>query len=391
MNKNNEIYHIDQEIEKEGSIVWKSVFGLILLPIVALIAVPWYAMTYGFTTADYVALVVFYILTGVGITMGYHRLWSHKTYKANKIVKYALLVFGTAALQNSVIQWSSDHRKHHKDVDDPIRDPYAATRGFWFSHFGWLLKHSSPDVQEIRGVNDLLKDKALVFQHKHYTIVAILACFGLPALVGFVYGFLSGGTITMAWHSALSFLILAGLLRVILVHHATFCINSLAHTIGKRPYSTKNTARDSWVTAIVTGGEGYHNYHHAFAGDYRNGIRWFDLDPSKWFIAGLAKIGWTYDLKTTPKHLIEIAKAKVKLDEALVRKNKSFHLGIEEKYTKLVANVKSMYSAKQEYLKAKKENVLDKAEVKAIKSKYKDLKIEFVQAKKKYNKASSVA
>lgn len=391
MNKNNEIYHIDQEIEKEGSIVWKSVFGLLLLPIVALIAVPWYAMTYGFTTADYVALVVFYMLTGVGITMGYHRLWSHKTYKANKIVKYALLVFGTAALQNSVIQWSSDHRKHHKDVDDPVKDPYAATRGFWFSHFGWLLRHNTPDVQDIRGVNDLLKDKALVFQHKHYTIVAILACFGLPALVGFMYGFLSGGTITAAWHSALSFLILAGLLRVILVHHATFCINSLAHTIGKRPYSTKNTARDSWVTAIVTGGEGYHNYHHAFAGDYRNGIRWYDLDPSKWFIAALSKIGWTYDLKTTPKHLIEIAKAKVKLDEALTKKNKKFHLGIEEKYTKLVANVKSMYSAKQEYLKAKKENVLDKAEVKAIKSKYKDLKIEFIQAKKKYNKASSVA
>jgi len=343
MSKNKEIYQIDQEIEKEGSIVWKSVFGLLLLPIVALILVPWYAMAYGFTTADYVALGVFYVLTGVGITMGYHRLWSHKTYKANKIVKYVLLVFGTAALQKSVIQWASDHRKHHKDVDDPIRDPYAATRGFWFSHFGWLLKHNTPDVQEIRGVNDLLKDKALVFQHRHYTLVAILSCFALPALIGFGYGFLSGGTITAAWHSALSFFILAGLLRVVLVHHATFCINSLAHTIGKRPYSTKNTARDSWITAIVTGGEGYHNYHHAFAGDYRNGIRWFDLDPSKWFIAGLAKIGWTYDLKTTPKHLIEIAKAKVKLEEALTKKNKSFHFGIEEKYAKLVANIKKMY------------------------------------------------
>ncbi|AIT09403.1 fatty acid desaturase [Candidatus Francisella endociliophora] len=391
MNNKKEIYQIDQEIEKEGSIVWKSVFGLLLLPIVALIAVPWYAMTHGFTTSDYVALIIFYALTGVGITMGYHRLWSHKTYKANKFVTYTLLLFGTAALQNSVIQWSSDHRKHHKDVDDPVKDPYAATRGFWYSHFGWLLRHNTPDVQEIRGVNDLLKDKALVFQHKHYTVLAILSCFGLPALIGFGYGFLSGNTITAAWHSALSFLLLAGLLRVILVHHATFCINSLAHTIGKRPYSTKNTARDSWITAIVTGGEGYHNYHHAFAGDYRNGIRWFDLDPSKWFIAGLAKIGWTYDLKTTPKHLIEIAKAKVKLDEALTKKSKSFHLGIEEKYAKLVANVKNMYSAKQEYLKAKKENVLCKAELKAIRSKYKDLKIEFIQAKKKYNKASTIA
>ncbi|ASG67225.1 fatty acid desaturase [Francisella halioticida] len=372
MNNKKEVYKIDQVIEKEGSIVWKSVFGLLVIPLFAAIVIPWYGMTYGFVTSDYVCLAIFYAFTGISITMGYHRLWSHKTYKANKFVSYFLLVFGTAALQNSVIQWSSDHRKHHKDVDDPVKDPYAATRGFWFSHFGWLLKHSSPDVQEIRGVNDLLKDKAIVFQHKHYTILAILSCFGLPALFGVFTGHIIGC------------LLLGGFLRVVLVHHATFCINSLAHTIGKRPYSRKNTARDSWITAIVTGGEGYHNYHHAFAGDYRNGIRWFDLDPSKWLIAGCAKIGWCYDLKTTPKHLVEIAKAKVKLDEALTKRNKTFHLGIEEKYTKLVANVKNMYNAKQEYLKAKKENVLSKADIKAIKSKYKDLKIEFVEAKKNY-------
>jgi stearoyl-CoA desaturase (delta-9 desaturase) len=375
MNNNIEI---QQTIEKEGSIVWKSVFGLLVIPLFTLIAVPWYGFTYGFQVSDIVCLVVFYCLTGVAITMGYHRLWSHRAYKANKIVSYFLLVFGTAALQNSIIQWASDHRKHHKDVDDPIKDPYAATKGFWYSHFGWLLKHNNADVQEIRGVNDLAKDKAIMFQHKHYTILAILACFGLPAL----YGLFTGRVVACV--------LMGGFLRVVLVHHATFCINSLAHTLGRRPYSRKNTARDSFVTALVTGGEGYHNYHHAFAGDYRNGIRFFDFDPSKWFIASLAKIGWCYDLKRTPKHLIEIAKAKVKLDEALDKKNKSFHLGIEEKYTKLVTNVKSMYNAKQEYLKAKKENVLSKADVRAIKSKYKDLKIEFIQAKKKY-KASTLA
>lgn len=376
MNNNQEI--INQEIEKEGSIVWKSVFGLLLLPLVALVAIPWYAMTHGFVFSDYMCLLALYIITGISITMGYHRLWSHKTYKANKIVSYTLLIFGTAALQNSIIQWASDHRKHHKDVDDPIKDPYAATRGFWFSHFGWLLKHNNADVQEIRGVNDLLKDKAVVFQHKHYTLLAILTCFGIPALIGVFTGHIIGC------------LLLGGLLRVILVHHATFCINSLAHMVGRRPYSTKNTARDSFITAMVTGGEGYHNYHHAFAGDYRNGIRWFDFDPSKWLIAGLAKIGWCTDLKTTPKHLVEIAKAKIKLEEALSRTGKTSHFGIEEKYAKLVANVKSMYNAKQEYVKAKKENILSKADIKAIKSKYKDLKVEFIDAKKKY-KASILA
>ncbi|QIV95547.1 stearoyl-CoA desaturase (delta-9 desaturase) [Allofrancisella inopinata] len=369
---------IDQTFEKEGSIVWKSVFGLLIIPLFTIIAVPWYGFTYGFQTSDYVCLIVFYCLTGVSITMGYHRLWSHKTYKANKLVSYFLLIFGTAALQNSVLQWASDHRKHHKDVDDPVKDPYAATRGFWYSHFGWLLRYNTHDVQEIKGVNDLMKDKALVFQHKHYTILAILTCFGLPVL----YGMFTG--------RILASVLMGGFLRVVLVHHATFCINSLAHTIGKRPYSTKNTARDSFITAIVTGGEGYHNYHHAFAGDYRNGIRFFDFDPSKWFIAGLAKIGWCYDLKKTPKHLVEIAKAKVKLEETLKRKNNASQLGIEEKYTKFVANVKSMYGAKQEYLKAKKDNVLSKADIQAIKSRYKDLKIEFVEAKKKYRASTLV-
>ncbi|RUS68954.1 hypothetical protein EGW08_023281, partial [Elysia chlorotica] len=286
-------------------IVWKSVIGLLILPLIAVIVVPWYAYSVGFTKADYMCLLILYILTGISITMGYHRLWSHKTYKANKLVSYVLMIFGTAALQNSILQWASDHRKHHKDVDDPIKDPYAATRGFWYSHFGWLMTYNNHDVQEIRGVNDLLKDKAVVFQHKHYFILAILSCLGIPALCGFIFGLLSTHTMVAAWSYALSFLILGGLVRVILVHHATFCINSLAHILGRQPYNTKNTARDSFITALVTGGEGYHNYHHAFAGDYRNGIRFFDFDPSKWLIALFAKFGWCYDLKRTPKHLIE--------------------------------------------------------------------------------------
>ena len=380
---------INQVIEQEGSIVWKSIIALLMLPVMALVVVPWFAYTVGFTKADYICLLVFYVSTGISITMGYHRLWAHKTYKANKLVSYVLLALGTAALQNSVLQWASDHRKHHKDVDDPIKDPYAATRGFWYSHFTWLFKYNNADVQEICGINDLLKDKAVVFQHKHYTILAILTCLGLPALAGFIFGFVSEGTLSAALWRALSFFLLGGLVRVILVHHATFCINSLAHILGSQPYSTKNTARDSFITALVTGGEGYHNYHHAFGGDYRNGIRFYDFDPSKWLIAGFAKIGWCYDLKTTPSHLVEIAKARVKLDGALLRKNKTTHFGIEEKYTKLVANIKSMYSAKQEYLKAKKDNVMSKADIGAIKSKYKDLKIEFIKSKKNY-KASTI-
>ena len=380
LNKNKNNIEINQSIGKEGGIVWEGVFALILIPIFTFIAIPWYAYEHGgFETSSYVCLFVFYVWTGLSITMGYHRLWSHKAYKCNAIVKYFLLIAGTATMQNSVIQWASDHRKHHKDVDDPINDPYAATRGFWYSHFTWMLRYSSDDVQEIRGINDLLKDKALVFQHKYYGILAMLSCFGLPAL----FGWLVGGNI-------LECVLLGGFLRVVLVHHATFCINSMAHILGRRPYSTKNTARDSFITAILTGGEGYHNYHHAFAGDYRNGIRFFDLDPSKWLIGGLAKIGWTKDLKRTPQHLIEVAKARVKHDRTLNGKSQPLHAAIEEKYTSLVANMKKMYGAKQEYAKAKQEALLSKSELNEIKSKYKDLKVEFLKSKKVY-KASTMA
>lgn len=379
---------LNQVIEKEGAIVWKSVFALLLLPVIAVIVVPWYAITHGFTTFDYVSLLVFYVFTGISITMGYHRLWSHRTYKANKFVSYFLMVFGTAALQNDIIQWSSDHRKHHKDVDDPIKDPYAATRGFWYSHFGWLMVYNNAEVQELKGVNDLMKDKAVMFQHKHYTILAFSACFGLPALYALIFGTLSGGLAFGIAH-IIPCIILGGLVRVILVHHATFCINSMAHILGSQPYSTKNTARDSFLTAMVTGGEGYHNYHHAFAGDYRNGIRTFDFDPSKWLIAGCAKLGWCYDLKTVPEHLVEIAKAKIDLEHALSTKSDSTHDTINERYTNLVSKIKNVSSAKKEYLKAKNDSTMSKDDIQVIKSKYKDYNVEFVDAKKSYK--SSVA
>jgi stearoyl-CoA desaturase (delta-9 desaturase) len=373
-------YNLKQNIGKEGSIVWEGVFALILIPIITFIAIVWYVIENGnFETSSYVCLFIFYVWTGLSITMGYHRLWSHKAYKCNPIVKYLLLIAGTATMQNSVIQWASDHRKHHKDVDDPINDPYAATKGFWYSHFTWMLRYSSDDVQEIRGVSDLLKDKALVFQHRYYGILAMLSAFGLPAL----FGWLVGGNIVQC-------ILLGGLLRIVLVHHITFCINSMAHILGRRPYSTKNTARDSFFTAMITGGEGYHNYHHAFAGDYRNGIRFFDFDPSKWMIAGLNKIGFTSDLKKTPQHLIEVAKARIIHEEALSSTCKTTHSTLEEKYTNFVSAMRKMYGVKQEYTKAKKENIMSKSDLNNIKSQYKDLKVEFLKSKKVYQ-ASTMA
>jgi len=361
---------MSQTFAKEGSIVWKSIFGVVLLPIIAVIVIPYYTINYHFEMVDFYGLVLFIILTGLGITMGYHRLWAHRAFKTNFIVRLFLMIFSTAALQNSALVWASDHRKHHRFVDDKHKDPYAATRGFLFSHIGWLLIHNSKDVQEIKGVDDLKRDKMVMFQDKYYLILSIMACFGLPALVGW------------SVNRVVPFIIIAGLLRVILVHHGTFCINSLAHILGTQPYTTKNTARDSWITALVTMGEGYHNYHHLFAGDYRNGVRKLAFDPSKWLVWALSKIGWCYDLKRTPDYIIEIAQAKASKEQALLKQTAD-KSQIEEIYENFVEIIKTTYATKVEYLKAKKEH-LPQVELKNFRDNYKNLKKIFNMTKKQY-------
>ncbi len=277
---------------------WKAILVLSITPALTAVLLPLYAYYVGFSIADWLTFSVFMILTGLSITAGYHRLWSHKTYSTNLFFRVLYMLFGSAALQNSVFKWASDHRKHHIHVDDNNKDPYSASRGFIYSHIGWMLfKNRKSEVYD--NINDLKKDKILRFQHKYYPVIALFMCFGIPALIGWSYG------------SILGCVLLAGLLRLVLNHHFTFFINSLAHIIGSRPYSTKNSARDNPLLSLVTYGEGYHNFHHKFAGDYRNGVKWYDFDPSKWIIALSSKFGWAWNLKITPKPIIENAKLQV--------------------------------------------------------------------------------
>ncbi|MFT6835298.1 MAG: stearoyl-CoA desaturase (delta-9 desaturase) [Francisellaceae bacterium] len=370
------------EVEyKEGSPVWRSILILFSTPIIAVTLLPWYGFTYGFSAGDWITFGAFMIGTGVAITAGYHRLWSHKAYKANFIVRLVLLFFGTASLQNSVIKWASDHRKHHRFVDDKEKDPYAFTRGFFFAHFGWLLRYAKPDVERIENVDDLKKDKLLVFQHKYYTPLAVFTCFIVPMLVGWAIGDIWGC------------LLLAGVLRLVLNHHFTFFINSLAHFVGKRPFSDKNTARDNALVSLVSYGEGYHNFHHKFAGDYRNGIHWYDFDPSKWLISSLSKIGFTRDLKLTPKPLIEAAQAKVQLAAAQERLDNQGNLvewkeKVDLQYHQLIQSISAWTKAKQEWLLAKKEK-LSHENIAQLKAKYKMFKRNWKLEKKIWARISS--
>jgi stearoyl-CoA desaturase (delta-9 desaturase) len=203
-------------------------------------------------------------------------------------------VFGAGALQNSALKWSSDHRYHHRFVDKES-DPYNINRGFFYAHMGWIF-YKDPEERSFDNIRDLLKDPLILWQDKYYLPIAILSGFVLPTYIGYLFGYAFGG------------FLFGGLFRSVFVHHGTFLINSMAHVLGSQPYSTKVTARDSWITALFSNGEGFHNFHHVFANDYRNGIAWYHWDPSKWLIWSLDKVGLSSNLTRTPDWQIYKAK-----------------------------------------------------------------------------------
>ena len=267
---------------------WPALLMFVVTLGIALTLVPWYGIVHGYALGPWVAFAVLLSVTELSITCGYHRLFAHGAYRAHPALKAAFLLFGAMALQNSALIWSAGHRVHHRFIDDPERDPYCARRGFWFSHIGWMLRNYPSGDPDLKYVRELQSDPLVAFQHRHYLALAVGMNVGLPLLLGWAFGNIVG------------MLLLAGVLRLVISHHLTFCINSLAHIVGTRPYSTANTARDNGVVALLTFGEGYHNFHHQFAHDYRNGVRWWQWDPSKWLINALHWVGLAKNLKRVP-------------------------------------------------------------------------------------------
>lgn len=274
---------------------WPATLMFVLTFAAAVSVVPWYGITHGYHAAAWVCFALFLGANGMAITCGYHRLFAHCTYEAHPILKVAYLLFGAMALQNSALNWAAGHRVHHRYIDDPERDPYCARRGFWFSHIGWMLRSYPSGEPDFSTVRDLQRDPLVMWQHRHYLLLALSTNFGLPLLVGFLTGDVWG------------VLLLAGVLRLVVSHHFTFFINSLAHMWGSQPYTDENTARDNPVVALLTYGEGYHNFHHMFAHDYRNGLRWWQWDPSKWFISSMSVLGLARNLKRVPWFRIQRA------------------------------------------------------------------------------------
>lgn len=285
------------------SIDWVNAAFITSTPLLAL-GLGWlYATRLGITAVEVSLFLVWYVLTGLSITGGYHRLWSHRSYDASLPLKMLYLLFGAAALENSVLRWCRDHRIHHSRVDTDD-DPYNIMRGGFYAHMGWIY-FKAPADRDFKCVPDLLKDRLVLWQDRYYIPIAVVVGFLLPGAVAWALGrpFLGG----MLW---------GGLVRVVIVQHMTFCINSLAHMVGDRPYSLDNTARDSWWLALITYGEGYHNFHHRFAADYRNGYRWYQWDPTKWWIRAMAAVGQARRLVRYRDELV--LKARIETDLRLV-------------------------------------------------------------------------
>jgi stearoyl-CoA desaturase (Delta-9 desaturase) len=282
-------------LEDKPPINWPTTLMFILTPLAAAVLVPWYGIVHGFSAGSWGVFVFFIFACGMSVTAGYHRLWAHRTYEARTPLKILYLIFSSMALQNSALVWCSGHRIHHLHVDDNERDPYSAGRGFWFSHIGWMLRYYPSGNPDFSNARDLERDPLLAFQHRHYLAIAIGVNVALTLGAGFLVGDVWGT------------FILAGLLRVVVSHHFTFLINSLAHMWGTRPYTDENSARDNPVLAVLTHGEGYHNFHHIFAHDYRNGVRWWQWDPTKWLVASMQVLGLARRLKRTPAFQIQRA------------------------------------------------------------------------------------
>ena len=303
--------NVAAERVEHAPINWVTAIVFTLTPLAALILVPWYGFTHGYSLASWLLFAFLLLATGMSITAGYHRLWAHRAYQAHWVVRLLYMVFGTMALQNSVLIWASQHRQHHRFVDDVERDPYSAKRGFWFSHIGWILRNYPSGEPDFTNAKDLQRDPMVMFQHRFYVPLAVGLNFGVPLGVGFAFGDPVGA------------LLLGGVLRLVVNHHFTFFINSLAHMWGSQPYTDENSARDNGALALLTYGEGYHNFHHIFQNDYRNGVRWWQYDPSKWLIASLSWIGLTNDLKRVPEmwiHRAQLAMQFKRMERALERK-----------------------------------------------------------------------
>ena len=370
---------------EKAPINWVNMLLFSITPALAVTMVPLYGYFYGFEMYDWIVFIALMAFCGISITAGYHRLWSHKAYRAHPLLRIIFALGGACALQNDVLNWASQHRRHHQHVDDNQRDPYSAGRGFWFSHIGWILRNYERGAMDFSNAKDLQRDPVVMWQHRNYLTLVLTSNIALPAFLGYLGGDIIAG------------LLLGGLLRLVLSQHVTYLINSAAHVWGRQPYSDASSARDNGFLALVTYGEGYHNYHHTFQWDYRNGIKWWQFDPTKWIIKSLSFLGLTTELKRCSFAQIEKARLAMQYRCAaekceLLDIPESWQLKLENEYEQLQHTLQLWTERRQVWYEAKGKQLQDRLddlgqlELLQIKDHYKEVQFQFKAQRRRWKK-----
>jgi len=362
--------------QEKAPINWPVTFVLGLTFLTAITIVPWYGFTEGFSGWAWLFFGITLVASGIGIGSGYHRLWSHRAYEASPLLRVYLAIVGGMSIQNSILVWCARHRVHHRDVDDNDKDPYSIGRGFWFAHVGWMLKDYESGKLDYSVVPDLQRDSVVMWQHKYYWALVAVTNVILPLGVGWLVGDMWG------------VFLLAGVLRLVLSHHVTFFINSLAHMWGSRPYTDENSARDNWFIAIVTYGEGYHNFHHMFQSDYRNGIRWWQYDINKWFISACSWLGLAKNLNRTPDFKIQRARLdmvfkRVQENTAAVAVNRRWRELLEKEYEQFKEIIGEWQQLQLERVQFRRQKIADAIDQSALTARYRVLEQELKMQRKR--------
>ncbi|MDN5934187.1 MAG: acyl-CoA desaturase [Pseudonocardia sp.] len=283
------------------------VYVFVIVPLLALLAAVPVAWGWGLGWTDLAIALPFYVISGLGITVGFHRYFTHGSFKADRALRIALAISGSLALQGPVIDWVADHRRHHAFSDkegDPHSPwlfgtgPRALARGFYHSHMGWLFGRDQ--TNEERFTPDLLADRDIVRVNNLFILWATLSLV-LPGVIG--------GLVTLSWAGALSAFFWGGLVRVALLHHVTWSINSICHMIGEQPFASRDHSRNVWPLAVLSFGESWHNLHHADPTCARHGVQRGQVDISARVIWAFEKLGWAHSVRwPTARRLEKLAR-----------------------------------------------------------------------------------
>jgi len=282
---------------------------LTVLPILLLFVAGWQVWSDLLHWRDIAIFVVFYVATGLGVTVGLHRLFTHRAFKTGPRTRAVWAVLGSMAIEGPIISWVADHRKHHA-CSDKEGDPHSPhhghgegwrgqLKGLFHAHVGWLFDHTQRGAKD-RFAADLQRDPIVSYVDRTFFLWATLSLL-LPMAIGWVWG----GTID----AALTALLWGGMVRMFLLHHVTYSVNSLCHTFGRQPFDTKDESRNFAPVALLSFGEGWHNNHHAFPTSARHGLRRWQPDPTAWVINGMEKAGLAWDVvRIPPDHQAKKAK-----------------------------------------------------------------------------------